>query len=258
MTSMTQTTACRECGAPCTREIPASLKESFRRILESVPPLCQECSQRVEAEASAAERQRAQWELERQADERALRVAIRRQDAGIPLRLRDLSWTDVADTATGPLAAARAWANGELPGLLLAGPVGVGKTWLAATAAWDRLERRSVRWFSVPVLLAALSLSFDDDRQADAVDALIGQGALVLDDLDKARPSQYAAEQLFCAIDSRMNAGDPLLVTTNLGLGELASKFPQPHGEAIASRLAGYCEAFAMQGHDRRVERFAA
>ena len=55
-----------------------------------------------------------------------------------------------------------------------------------------------------------------------------------------------------------MTAGAPLLVTTNLGLDALAAKFPEPFGDAIVSRLAGYCEAFALQGHDRRLERFAS
>jgi DNA replication protein DnaC len=181
-----------------------------------------------------------------------------RLDSGIPARLCGLTWPDVADSRPDALGAAQAWAYGDVLGLLLTGAVGRGKTWLAAAAAWARLELGPVRWFSTPALLAELGLSFADDRREKALDALAGSEALVLDDVDKCRPSEYAAEQLFAAIDNRLTAGAPLLVTTNLGLDTLAAKFPAPFGDAIVSRLVGYCEAFVLQGPDRRLERLAS
>ena len=162
------------------------------------------------------------------------------------------------DAPAGPLQGAQAWGRGDADGLLLAGPVGVGKTWLAAAAAWERLERAPVRWFSVPTLFARLSLGFADDGRQDALNVLAGKRALVLDDIDKVRASEYAAEQLFCAIDNRVTAGAQLLITTNLALSTLAGRFPEPYGEAIVSRLAQHCEAFALEGQDRRLERFAS
>ena len=137
---------------------------------------------------------------------------------------------------------------------MLVGPVGVGKTWLAAAAAWALLERKAVRWFSVPTLFARIGLAFADEARQDALNVLAGTQALVLDDIDKARATDYAAEQLFCAIDNRVTAGAPLLITTNLELDALAARFPQPYGEAIVSRLAQHCEAFALEGADRRLE----
>jgi hypothetical protein len=186
---------------------------------------------------------------------RALMVERRRQESGIPDALRGLP---LPDGAGGPETAARRWATGELRALLLTGPVGVGKTRAAASAAWERAEREPVRWVSVPVLFAQLGRGFGDEQRDDALTVLTGTGALVLDDLDKSRPTEYVAEQLFAAIDSRVAAGAALLVTTNLALSELAARFPEPYGEAIVSRLAGYCEALAMEGPDRRLERFAA
>lgn len=213
--------------------------------------VCDECG--FEAglparEASPAVRQRMQ----------AQQVEQWRQTSGIPTALRGLTWDDVGGHPPAVLAAAVAFAAGETSGVLLTGAVGVGKTWLAAVAAWARIEHGQVRWFSTPTLFARLGLSFADDARDEAVEALIGLTGLVLDDLDKCRPSEYAAEQLFCAIDNRVTAGAPLLVTTNLGLGAIAEKFPAPYGEAIASRLAGHCAAFALEGRDRRLDRLAA
>ena len=178
--------------------------------------------------------------------------------SGIPAGLRD--WT--LDRA-GPsvrsdiISAATAWAAGDSRGLFLSGPAGVGKTTIAAAAANGLLSTRPVRWLSVPVMFARLGLSFADDERTEILRLLASPTAIVLDDIDKTRPSEYAAEQLFLAIDTRVQAGSPLLVTTNLSLSALAARYPEPYGETIVSRLAGYCESFAVGGHDRRLEAIA-
>ena len=187
------------------------------------------------------------------ARERKQRARTNAAASGIPKLLRGLTWDTVNGKPPELVAAARNWATGDVQGLVMCSPVGVGKTYLAAVAAWARLERGlPVRWFYVPALFAQLKLGFGDPRHDAAVDALIGCSALVLDDIDKVRPSDYAAEQLCCAIDTRVTAGKPLLITTNLELPELAARFP--NGEAIVSRLVGYCEAFTLTGRDRRLD----
>jgi IstB-like ATP binding protein len=185
----------------------------------------------------------------------AQRVDRRRSSSEIPTDLRGLPRPE---NDSGPSGAASAWAAGKLRGLTLTGSVGVGKSYLAARAAWWRMEHEALRWLSVPVLFARLGASFSDEGRQDALRVLVGTTALVLDDIDKTRPTEYAAEQLFCAIDARVTEGAGLLVTTNLVLSVLAERFPEPYGEAIGSRLAGYCETFAMIGPDRRLARFAA
>ena len=47
------------------------------------------------------------------------------------------------------------------------------------------------------------SRSFDDPRRQEAIDALTGTDGLVLDDIDKARPTEYGCEQLFLAVWAR-------------------------------------------------------
>jgi DNA replication protein DnaC len=184
-------------------------------------------------------------------------VERRRNRSGIPQALQGLSLPDDNFPAS---AAVREWATGTpaRQGLTLTGGVGVGKTHRAASAAWARLRIEPLRWFSVPVLFAQLGRAFTDDGRRDALDVLVGEDVLVLDDIDKTRPSEYAAEQLFTAIDSRVTAGAGLLVTTNLALSALADRFPEPFGYAIASRLAGYSETFLIKGKDRRLRGVAA
>ncbi len=124
--------------------------------------------------------------------------------------------------------------------------------------AWELLEHEALRWLHVPTLFNQLSFAFGDGRREEALASLSRSQALVLDDIDKARGTEYAAGELLCAIDNCVTAGAALIVTTNLGLDALAEKFPSPSGYAIASRLAQHCKAFALEGQDRRLARFVA
>jgi DNA replication protein DnaC len=175
-------------------------------------------------------------------------LSDRRIKANIPAGLTGLRFND---TTTGPAAdAARQWGAGEINGVLLCGPVGVGKTHLAACAINQRLERGQVKWVSVPSMIARALAAFDSEERKQATTELTGRGGIVLDDLDKVKPSDWALSQLFVAIDTRVTAGAPLFVTTNMQPGEIAKTF----GEAIASRLVGHCLVRKLDGQDRRLQ----
>jgi DNA replication protein DnaC len=151
--------------------------------------------------------------------------------------------------------AARRFATGELLGLVLTGQFGVGKTTIAAAAARAYLLHvgKPLRWLRVHEITTNLGLGFDHPLRGETIEALRTSCATVLDDLDKTRPTAFAAEPLFSAIDSAVGDRKPLIVTTNLALGELAKFWPHPFGEGIASRLVGYCEIHVIEGADRRV-----
>ncbi len=166
--------------------------------------------------------------------------------------------------------AARLWAGGEMKGLCLIGSVGVGKTCLAATATLARLAtchlpRRAPHgaypwhdpaaptWISVALLMVQLRGGWDSDQRAGAQALVASRGAVVFDDLDKVNPTANALEILFAALDTRMQAGASVLITMNLPMGEFSTGWPQPLGQAIASRIAGYCQVVRMGGNDRRL-----
>lgn len=65
--------------------------------------------------------------------------------------------------------------------------------------------------------------------------------SIFLDDLDKARPTEYAAEQLFDLIDAAYSHQHQLVVTSNLDVQELAEHFARAdarYGISIVRRIA--------------------
>lgn len=232
------------CGAPTKRErATGRFAEEFNRM----PIICDGCADRLRAEAEREE----QRDRERR---HAERIERRIRVAGIPPALRsvDLDALAPTDGAADAIAAGRYWA-GKGGGLLLTGPFGTGKTTIAAGALLLAAQRRDVRWLSAPLLMARLGSGLGTSQREQALDAITGREPLVLDDLDKTRPTEYGAEQIFLAVDGAVTSERALIVTTNLSLAQLAGKWPAPFGEAIASRLAGFCEVVRLGGADRRL-----
>ena len=228
---------CADCGTPVLVEAPPE----GSRFANALGVLCDQCVAR-EAQVEA------QAEAERLAEARVGRVS----GSGLPEKLRSvrLHGLERNDSNEAALGLADQWSRGEILGLVITGPVGVGKTWTAAAAANGYLDRRALRWFSVARMLAQAKAGFrttaKDEVNAVLLDASM---ALVLDDIDKVNPTDFARDILFQAIDERVNNDTPLLVTTNMRYPEIE----ETYGEPIASRLAGYCKAVRIEGQDRRV-----
>jgi DNA replication protein DnaC len=234
---------CTGCTAPVERE---KATGRFAGMFNDLPFICPACDDAKAAEwaaeDAAAERKDADAEHERRVKASDLPPAFLKID------LDRLDQNGCADA----IASARYWAL-RGGGLLFTGRFGVGKSTVAAGALRLLLESKPGRWTSAPLLMAHLGSGFDSPQRARAMQTLQRTSALVLDDLDKTRPTEYGAEQIFLAIDQAVTSERPLLVTTNLGLAQLAQKWPEPFGEAIASRLAGYCKVVEVTGRDRRL-----
>lgn len=226
------------CSQPgCDRTMSIEIDDEVGRwaALVSRLTICDECGARLEAE-----------ELGR---ERAQELDARRRSCWLPPALRTISFSTLHDdTDERALDAVRSWAT-QPRGLMLTGDVGVGKTTLAAAACWALLSTMPCRYLRGAGVMSVLGKDFADADRRRLVKLLDSTSAIVLDDIDKMRSSDFGRERLFDAIDSRLQAEAPILVTTNLMPSELGSRF----GDSIKSRLTGdYFRVVKVGGSDRR------
>jgi DNA replication protein DnaC len=125
-------------------------------------------------------------------------------------------------------------------GLLLWGPVGTGKSFIAGCIANALLDQGvPVMMTNFARLLNKLTDMYAGDRNA-YIDSFNSFPLLIIDDLGVERNSEFAREQVFSIIDSRYRSQLPMIVTTNLSLKKL--KHPEDMARArIYDRVLERC-----------------
>lgn len=102
-------------------------------------------------------------------------------------------------------------------GMLLSGPVGIGKTYLLVVIAKELIARRvNVRFIDFFQLLADLRDGFVRDRsEAELLDPLINVEVLIIDEMGKARNSDWEQRILDQLIMGRYNQNRVIIASTN-------------------------------------------
>lgn len=150
-----------------------------------------------------------------------------------------------------PIQLARLWvdkiANGDSPtkGLFLWGPVGSGKTSIAAAIAVEL----DCRYWDVRALLAAMKEEMGLRQVAYPVkERCVKAPVLVLDDIGKSRRTEWVVEEMQDIVERRFDRGGLTVVTSNLSPTEMAGFL----GEAAASRFQDMTVAVEVDGPDLR------
>ncbi len=136
--------------------------------------------------------------------------------------------------------------------LLFNGGTGLGKTLLSACIAREVAEKGySVAYESAQHLFAKLEKAHfhpDADSQQAAAE-LASCDLLIVDDLGTELPGNFVTAALYSLINDRLLAGKPMVISTNLNMGEIKQRYsPQ-----IASRLQGSFQLLPFVGEDIRV-----
>ena len=170
-----------------------------------------------------------------------------------------LNWTFENDNGRSPqMHHARCYVEqwqamrSENLGLLLWGGVGTGKSFLAGCIANALMEQEvPVRMTNFARILNELNSSLSGRN--DVVDKLCRYPLLIIDDFGMERGTEYALEQIYNIVDSRYRSRKPLIVTTNLTLGEI--RYPQDTAHArIYDRLLEMCVLISCIGISFRKE----
>jgi DNA replication protein DnaC len=147
---------------------------------------------------------------------------------------------------------AQAFAAALVGTLSLYGDFGTGKTHLlAAIANAASAAGRTCRFASVVSLFDALQERIQTGQDYhELVRKAIEAPLLVLDDLDKLKPSEFREETLYKILNGRSIAGLPMAFSANRAPDELVRWI----GEAGRSRLMARLIPVPMNGSDYRLE----
>ena len=153
---------------------------------------------------------------------------------------------------------ARALADGNIRGLLLIGPCGVGKTHISM-AVYNALQAGAlpgecrVKFSTETGLLSKIRATYHDnhgDSEAQILNVLKAVPMLIIDDLCKYTPqdASFRNRILFELIDYRCQRGRGLLASANNTIEELTASL----GDPIIDRLRDMCEIVALKGKSQR------
>ena len=136
--------------------------------------------------------------------------------------------------------------------LLFNGGTGLGKTFLSACIARVVAARGySVAYETASHLFSKMEKHrfHPDEETAQEVKRIQESDLLIIDDLGTELPGQFVTAALYTLLNDRLLAGKPMVVSTNLTIGEAAQRYsPQ-----ISSRLQGSFRLLPFVGQDIRV-----
>lgn len=191
-------------------------------------------------------------ELRARADEEQAKINQAFRDSKISPRFHEKTFANFEVTqGTASAHSAAISYKPEQGGLIFSGPVGTGKTHLAAAISNRLLGAVGVLFISCPEFLLKLREAMNGRNASRNLSLMVTAktaGFLVLDDIGTEKSSEWVIETLFILINHRYEFKLPTILTTNCNLTELEKKL----GARITSRLVEMCRCIRFSGPDYR------
>jgi len=144
-------------------------------------------------------------------------------------------------------------------GLLLMGPVGVGKTHLAVSIL-NRLLERGIPclFYEFGSLLKEIQSSYNSSTQTSewrVLAPVFQANVLVLDELGSSKPTQWVQDTMYHIINTRYNDRKITIFTTNYldeRRNDRDERLEDRIGSRLRSRLHEMCRTVVIDGEDFR------
>lgn len=142
-------------------------------------------------------------------------------------------------------------------GLFFAGNYGTGKTHLAAAIRKVLLSKGvSVIFLTFIDLLQQLKRSWKLNNEEDILQGYYSCSLLIVDDLGKEKPSEWALDRLYAIVNHRYEEMKPIIITTNFPVEQLINRLTVGENgstaRALVSRLNEVCSGVCFDWSDWR------
>jgi DNA replication protein DnaC len=145
-------------------------------------------------------------------------------------------------------------------GLLLMGPVGVGKTHLSVAIIRDLIEKKGIAclFYEFGTLLKEIQNSYNPISQTSELKVLapvFESEVLVLDELGASKPTDWVRDTMMQIINTRYNDKKLTIFTTNYldtRRAERDETLEDRIGVRLRSRLYEMCKTIQIEGEDYR------
>lgn len=211
---------------------------------EPTPPLCEICGDTgFELTANGAK-----------PCECRLRKVRESRLSKIPPKFADVRLAEI-QPRTGQAEIVRLAQENPSNSFVLAGKFGTGKSMLMWALYREAVEREAPRLVTCTLaeLLneyrAFINGSHPPRLNAEELRQTHTRYSIFFDDIDKAKPTEYAAEQFFEIVNAIYEYGHQVVTTTNLRIGELVDHFDRADerfGGAIVRRLVDNAKIVEM------------
>lgn len=144
------------------------------------------------------------------------------------------------------------WINKRL-NLIIVGPTGVGKTWLACAFGSQACRRQiPTLYYRASTLYSDIAISIKDGSLSSLKSKLNKTSLLIIDDFGIHTMSSAVSEQLYEVMDDRSRTGS-LLITSQFPTDGWHSHFPDPTvADAILDRIVHQSYRINLKGESMR------